>query len=203
MFRNLSEREKQSILSQLSAKEKSYAKGELIFRYEGNQAVVGMLVAGRGQVLRYDESHRKMVLEWLQPGDVFGEALSFSCGFEKEEETFIVCDCPTKVLFLDYEKLTSINHPVFLANWNAILSKKLRTFGRRLEVLSCRSIREKLNCYFSLLAKEQGSRHIENPYNMTLLADYLSVDRSAMVRELRTMQEIGLIKMEKKDVILL
>ncbi len=211
LFQNLNERERQTILTRLSAKEKSYGKGELICRYEGNQTLIGVIVEGSAQVLRYDEANRKMVLEWLHRGDVFGEVLAFSCGFEKEEETFVVCDRATKVLYLDYEKLTELCGQardggipgVLAANWNLILTKKVAVFGKRLEILSCRSIREKLNCYFSILAKEQGGSQFENPYNMTVLADYLCVDRSAMVRELGAMRDEGLIKMEKKDVILL
>lgn len=211
LFQNLNEREHQTILTRLSAKEKNYGKGELLCRYEGNQTLIGVILEGSAQVLRYDEANRKMVLEWLHPGDVFGEALAFPCGFEKEEETFVVCDRATKVLYFAYEKLTELCDQArdggvpgaLAANWSGILTKKVAAFGRRLEILSCRSIREKLNCYFSILAKEQGDRQFENPYNMTVLADYLCVDRSAMVREIGAMRDEGLIKMEKKDVILL
>jgi DNA-binding MarR family transcriptional regulator len=38
---------------------------------------------------------------------------------------------------------------------------------------------------------------------MSTLADYLSVDRSAMSRELSKMKEEGLIKIEKRHVTLL
>lgn len=211
LFQNLTERERQTVLNTLSAKEKHYGKGELICHYEGNQTLIGVILEGSAQVLRYDEANRKMVLEWLQPGDVFGEVLAFPCGFQKEEETFVACDKTTKAVYLDYVALTELCAQarnggvpgILAANWNGILTRKVAAFGRRLEILSCRSIREKLNCYFSILAKEQRSKTIENPYNMTVLAEYLCVDRSAMVRELGVMRDAGLIKMEKKDVILL
>lgn len=210
LFQMCNEAEYKQVLAQCSAKEKHYAKGETICIYAGNREKIGILKEGEAQVLRYDEANRRMVLEWLQPGDVFGEVLSFSCGYEKEEETFVVCSCEATVIYLDYSALMAICAVAkdgglagkIASNWNMVLMKKMQQFGRRLEVLSCRSIREKLSCYFSILAREQGGKEIQLSCNMTVLADYLCVDRSAMVREIGQMRDAGLLRMEKKDVFL-
>lgn len=211
LFQACDEAECKQILSRCNAKEKRYAKGEMICRYEGRQEKIGIIKNGAAQILRYDEANRRMVLEWLQPGDVFGEVLSFPCGYEKEEETFVICASKTTVIYLEYAQLLAVCAEAkdgglpgkISSNWNTVLTGKMQQFGRRLEVLSCRSIREKLSCYFSILAKEQGGKNIQLPYNMTVLADYLCVDRSAMVREIGQMREEGRLKMGKRDVLLL
>ena len=73
----------------------------------------------------------------------------------------------------------------------------------RIEVLACRSIREKLLCFFEQLADEHGSRTFPLPFSLSMLADYISADRSAMMREMRKMREEDLISTEGRSVTLL
>lgn len=51
--------------------------------------------------------------------------------------------------------------------------------------------------YFSECAKKSGSSAFRIPYNRQQLADYLSVDRSAMCNELSRMRREGLIEYER------
>ena len=69
-------------------------------------------------------------------------------------------------------------------------------------MLACRSIREKLLCFFEQLADEHGSRTFPLPFSLSALADYISADRSAMMREMRKMREEGLICTEGRSVTL-
>ena len=57
--------------------------------------------------------------------------------------------------------------------------------------------REKLISYLSEEAKKQNSASITIPFNRQQLADYLSVDRSAMSNELCKMRDEGLLEFEK------
>ena len=63
-------------------------------------------------------------------------------------------------------------------------------------------IREKLLCFFEQLADEHGSRTFPLPFSLSALADYISADRSAMMREMRKMREEGLICTEGRSVTL-
>ncbi|MBR3844735.1 MAG: winged helix-turn-helix domain-containing protein, partial [Clostridia bacterium] len=58
-------------------------------------------------------------------------------------------------------------------------------------------IREKLMSYLSQEAQGQHSSHFVIPFNRQQLADFLSVDRSAMSNELCKMRDEGLITFEK------
>ena len=64
-------------------------------------------------------------------------------------------------------------------------------------------IREKLLCFFEQLADEHGSRTFPLPFSLSMLADYISADRSAMMREMRKMREEDLISTEGRSVTLL
>ena len=57
--------------------------------------------------------------------------------------------------------------------------------------------------YFSECSKQAGSRTIEIAFNRQQLADYLSVDRSAMCSELSKMKKDGLLEYNKRKFRLL
>lgn len=69
--------------------------------------------------------------------------------------------------------------------------------------MSKRSTREKLISYLSEEAKKQTSSTFTIPFNRQQLADFLSVDRSAMSNELCKMRDEGLIEFEKNNFKLL
>ena len=72
-----------------------------------------------------------------------------------------------------------------------------------MDVLSRRSIREKLLCCFQQLSDKAGSPRFTLPFTLGTLADYIATDRSAMMRELRKMKEEGLVSTQGRQVTLL
>lgn len=55
-------------------------------------------------------------------------------------------------------------------------------------------------CYFLQLAGQADSPSFSLPFTMVDLADYLSIDRSAMTRELGRMKKEHLIEIDKRRV---
>ena len=71
-----------------------------------------------------------------------------------------------------------------------------------MEVLSCRSTREKLLCYFRICAYESRSLSFTLPFTLSALADYICADRSAMMRELKRLKEEGVLRSEGRRITL-
>ena len=92
------------------------------------------------------------------------------------------------------------HHHQLTQNLLDLISERALNLSRRVEVLSQRTIREKLICYFMQLAAQAKASSFSLPFTMVDLADYLSIDRSAMTRELKRMKEEGLIEMDKRCV---
>lgn len=69
--------------------------------------------------------------------------------------------------------------------------------------MSRRTTREKLISYLSEEAGRQKSASFVIPYNRQQLADFLSVDRSAMSNELCKMRDEGMLEFEKNKFRLL
>ena len=70
----------------------------------------------------------------------------------------------------------------------------------RIELLTQRSIRDKLIGYFTMLSTRSLSKTIYLPFSLTDLADYLSIDRSAMMRELKLLKDDGFIEKDGKKI---
>ena len=84
-----------------------------------------------------------------------------------------------------------------------LILTKVTNLNMRVELLTKRSIRDKLIGYFSLLSTRNLSKTFTLPFSLTDLADYLSVDRSAMMRELKSLKEEGFIEKVGNKITLL
>ncbi len=88
-------------------------------------------------------------------------------------------------------------HTMVVQNLFFAISEKNRGLVQKLDYMSRRTTREKLISYLSEEAKKQNSPYITIPFIRQQLADYLSVDRSAMSNELCKMRDEGLLEFEK------
>ena len=115
----------------------------------------------------------------------------------------------SEVIFFDVKKILTICsaacqfHTTVLQNLFFAISERNRNLVRKLGYLSKRTTREKLIAYLSDEAKRQNSSSFFIPFNRQQLADFLSVDRSAMSNELGKMKNEGMIEFQKNHFILL
>ena len=77
-----------------------------------------------------------------------------------------------------------------------ILARKTIEMNRKIEIVTQRSIREKVLTYLSAQALRNGSS-FDLPFNRQELADYLAVDRSALSCELGKLQKEGKIRFHR------
>ena len=125
--------------------------------------------------------------------NVLGDSVCVSC-----EKTCCVWFFPEEKLERRCEKNCG-HHNRMIENMFRLIRDKATALSERVEVLSRRSIREKLLCYFSLQqAKCGGSFTL--PFSLSALADYISTDRSAMMRELKKLRQSGRVRIEGRKV---
>ena len=81
--------------------------------------------------------------------------------------------------------------------------KKIKEKNERIEILSKKTIRNRLLEYFHISTQKTGSKIIYLPFSYTELADFLAIDRSAMSREIKNLKNEGFIKTTKGKITLL
>ena len=206
LFTGVDEASCENMLRCFSAYEQRFSAGQTILTCGQQQDMIGVLLSGSAALLRLHADGNRTVLESMDEGSVFGEELAFT-GF-RDGSALIECREDCRVIFMRYDQITKrcenacACHSQVVTNLFQLLSRKSLHLSRRIEVLACRSIREKLLCFFEQLADEHGSRTFPLPFSLSMLADYISADRSAMMREMRKMREEGLICTEGRSVTL-
>ena len=88
-------------------------------------------------------------------------------------------------------------------NLLTIARGKNLALARRIFHPSSKSIRGRLLSYLSFQAAQSGSREFDISFNRQQLADYLSVDRSALSNERGKMQREGLLCVQRNHFLLL
>lgn len=197
-----------AMLDCFHAEQKVFEQDAVIYDFSapGGDAV-GIIERGQASLTRIDEKGTATVLEVLPAGGVFGRTLAFSggCG----DILQVVARQRCEVLFIDYAHILKrceracTNHSLLVQNMLGLMSDKAQSLSERVDVLSRRTIREKLLCYFTHQAEKCGSQAVTLPFSLSMLADYIATDRSAMMREIKRMREEGEIRTNGREITLL
>lgn len=203
IFEGIKKDDISKMLKCFDAKIFTYKKDRTIISNVINTKVIGIILTGTANMVRYDYNGNRTIIEKLEKDSIFGEVFSYL-----GTEISVIATSECEVLFIDYQHL--INrcrkccscHTKMTDNVLQLLSKKIIQLSEQLEVISKRTIREKLLSYFNLVAKSKGRRSFNLPLTYTELADYLSIDRSAMMREIKNLKIEGIITTVGKKVVL-
>lgn len=201
IFDDISDEEIGSMKHCFKAVNKKYTAGETINNIESSS--VGIVVSGVIEITRFDFDGNRTILECINENGIFGE---FFFSQIDSGDVQIICSDDAEIMFIDYDHLTKqchnacSHHSKLIQNMLSIVSEKSKKLSNRVEILSQRTLRKKLITYFNMLSKETGKRNIVLPFSLSSLSDYLCVDRSAMLREMKKMREEGLIDSHAKKV---
>ena len=184
------------------AQVKEFDKNEIITTYIVNRNMIFILLEGSADLLRYDFNGNQTVVERFNKYDVFGEIFY---RININNELFVKAREKTKILMFNYDiferkcKKNCKFHEQLLIGLPNLVLTKVSDLNLRIELLSQKTIRDKILSYFRILTENNFSKTFTLPFSLTDLADYLSVDRSAMMREIKTLKEDGIIKKLDKN----
>ncbi len=201
MFAGVKDDEIKSLISCLGARVFTYKKGEYVLRQGEHLSDIIVLVEGKLHIQKDDYWGNRSILSQVAVGEMFGEAYVAPESGVLLNDVVAVED--STVIFFDVKRvITTCSsacrfHTLVLQNMFFAISEKNKKLVQKLGHMSKRSTREKLISYLSEEAKRQNSASFVIPFNRQQLADFLSVDRSAMSNELCKMRDEGLLKFDK------
>ena len=202
LFHGLREAQIREMLPCLSARQSRFRRGQFLLRAGDRVAFAGILLSGEAEVLQEDFWGNRNLLAAVGPGDLFAEA--FACAHAVSPVS-VLCKTDGSVLYLNVRAVFSpcekacAQHKALSQNLIRVLAEKNMQLNEKAGFLSQRTTREKLLAYLSAQARRAGSASFRIPFDRQQLADFLSVNRSAMSAELSRLRQEGILDFDRSQ----
>ena len=205
LFENINEQNIKKIKRFLKATTITYPKNVNILSNVNQDDFIAIVDLGSIQFESTDYNGNKSIIETINTGGAFG-SLTFPIN---NEEVSCITKEVTQITYIEYDSITNDeisktdSYIIFIKNLIKILSDQVSEKNNRIEILTKKTTRDKLLEYFKQQAQEAGIKTFTIPMSFTELANYLSVDRSAMTREITYLKDDGIIKTNGRRITLL
>ena len=206
LFSYITQEEQERMKVCFGMREACYENNETIMEYAHSMKKIGLLLEGQAVLYCCDEEGNQYMMDNLETDSVFGEPFLLP---EESQHYYVCARGKTRVLFIDYEHVIKRcenachHHSQMVSNLLQMIALRSRQQTDRIYMLSRSSTRKKLMAYLHSLAAEKGTKKYKIPMSYTALAQYLSVDRSAMMREIKNLMEMGVLRRKGRNVELL
>ena len=177
---------------------KKFVKGETVTTYIEKRNQICIVLSGEVDLIRYDFNGNKTIIGHFVDDDIFVEVFYHA---NTNNELFAVAR-KNDTLFTKCRRNCDF-HRVLTSSLSELFLDQIVSLNLRIELLTTRNIRGKILAYFDLVSKRSLRKTFSLPYSYTDLADYLSVDRSAMMREIKLLIDEGFIKKNGNKITLL
>lgn len=200
LFRGFTEDEVKAALDCLQGTVLSFTRKERIFRRDDLLDSVGLVLRGHVLLCGENLSGMRYIFSELEAGDMIGETALRLPQEPSGYEAVAGSDC--ELLFIQMMNIVRPGQQTcrlrarMIENMLALLLVNNRSIYRKLDLVSHKSLRDRVLHYLSLQAKKNNATCFTIPFSRSDLADYLTVDRSALSRELQRMVHDGLIRIE-------
>ena len=203
LFTGISESDLGILLNCLPKRQKQYNKNKVICIAGEKADSVGIVLSGAVHIIRDDFWGKRKIIGRSGSGELFAAVFVFA-NVEKLPVSVIAAEA-SDILFIDCKRIINTCTPAcafhsrLIRNLTVLLSEKNLALFKKLEHVTQANTREKLMSYLSEEARLAGKSTFVIPFNREELANYLSVERSAMSAELSKMQADGLIVYKKNQ----
>ena len=205
LFKDVSCQSIDAMMSCFNPEVRSFRKGETILVYEPEIKYLCVLLSGKAHLYCVDVDGEYTLLENYVPNDIFGEVFTLpysGLGYVVEADA----DC--RVMFI---KMTCIygrcpnaceHHTKLNSNLFKLTAKKAQMLALRINMISKKTVRQKLLSYFEYMQEKYGNS-FETELSLSGLANYLCIDRTSLMRELRMMKDEGIIDSKGRSITIL
>ncbi len=201
LFKNIEEEDIETLVTCLEIYEREYLKNEYIIQENYDIDFAGIVAKGSIYMEQEDYFGNKYFYNTLLTNSLFGEVFIAEETIQCSVNYRAAEDC--RIIFIRYQGMLNYcykacpHHKQLIENLIYLIATKSRTFIEKIEIISKKTLRSKILSYLKLLSKKQNSELVISTLNHTELAEYLCINRSAMIRELKNMKKDNLIDFKK------
>ena len=203
LFKDLSIDEVELFIKQTNSVVKNYESGTRVLKAYESNARIGVIVKGEAQIVSEDRMGNEVIGHRLQRGAIIGSTsaiLSMDGNFTSVDTLTDVT-----VLWIPYKSLINVSvklgriHGIVMKNFLEAFCRKNILMMQKIELLSQKSLRERVILYLLNRERLQQTDNVEVPGRVQM-AKELECNRSALTRELKHMQTEGLIECDDKHL---
>ena len=202
IFSSSTEFECQAMMYCFKTRFQVFEKNQHIVEQGDEMDNVVLIVKGGAIAENIDVMGNITILGEFNRGEVYGlESAYAGDNFYKDS---LIATKKSLVLFMNKHRIITPcsnrckRHDIVVKHIMQIVAESNIKLLDKLTHMSKKTIRDKLLSYLTSMSEKEGSEYFEIPFNKTELANYLSVDRSAMSTELTKMREDGIVDFDKK-----
>jgi len=190
IFRDMSEGDIIKLVEATGGEIVGYKKGDMLLKAYGKNDRLGILLAGRGQVKTEDYQGNEKTGHAVLPGALVGTTsailsdIPLNIAVEATESADVLW-IPYKTLITKGTGLGRL-HGIFMRNILEAFARKNLKMVEKLEILSEKTLRERLIAYILQQEKIQGGELVKVPGRVQLSKE-LECNRSALTREIAAM----------------
>lgn len=198
VFTGIPVEEREPLLESVRAIEQQYRHGETIVHAGDRLSFFPIILTGTVQAT-LPRGNNRQIIERFGAGESFAEAVVIS-----EQESIVEMEAVvhTRLLLVHRARLrasTEIAAERLQANLVREMSKKLLHLSERLSLLVEPRLRRRILMSLDMLPASADGR-ISLPFSRREWADYVGANAKALLRELRRMQDEGVIALERTSV---
>lgn len=181
---------------------REYKKGEIITICSPDDDTIGIIRSGTAYLSTINSEEQRRIIDYYQQGNIFGKHFLP----ETDEKLFyVLAKTKCTVDFIKYKKLITCcekNCSKHVALIDSVIMMTAKKAMIHIDVLGQRTLRTKLLSFFEYMKIEEKSNTFVLPLPFSDLADYLAVDRSALMRELKKLNKEKVIVSDKRKITL-
>ena len=194
LFVEIKEAEIQPMLACVGGRRLDCKKNEVI----DLAGFVGLVVSGSVHILKTDIWGTETIIARVTKGQLVGESYLE----DDNSDIFYRSKDEATLLLMNFKKVMNtcqkscVFHHRLIMNVVRLMAKKNTLLLEKIDIITKKTLREKILAYLSMEAQHQGTAYLELPLNRQELAEYLFANRSALSKELGLMKKDGLIDFE-------
>ena len=180
-----------------------YDKEETIFHLMDSALRIGIILEGRVEAQKSFPNGSQVNVSVRVPGEMIGPAAVFSKS--QRYPCDIVALEPATLMMLRKEDLLSLMQKdvKILQNFTTEIASATYMLQQRLELLSYSGIAQKAAFWLLMQVRQTGKTDVQIPDSMSRWAMIMNVSRPSLHREMKKLEEEGIIRHEGKNIYVL
>ncbi|XMB66963.1 Crp/Fnr family transcriptional regulator [Mycoplasmatota bacterium zrk1] len=175
---------------------RNYQKNDIVFFECEECDKIGIVISGSIEIQNVSGDGKMANFTTIESGNIFGEVLLYS--EKKSYPATLIASDDTTVLYIEKEVLLKAlgEHKKLLVNFLELMANRTLNLHNRVKVITKHTLKSKIASY--ILSNSNNENRVPIGMTKEKLAEYLSVQRPSLSRELIQLKDEGLIDYDRK-----